>query len=93
MINADRSACPKTRSTSPHPGELRRLGPDEILAIVEHYKPIKLTVPAWFESPAMRDLIDPGVAQMMDEAFALDLADDQPTGRRGLARLLPSGRP
>ena len=29
----------------------------------------------------------------MDEAFALDLADDQPTGRRGLARLLPSGRP
>jgi type IV secretory pathway TraG/TraD family ATPase VirD4 len=36
------------------PRELRRLGPDEILAIVEHYKPIKLTVPAWFESPAMR---------------------------------------
>ncbi|WP_344806728.1 hypothetical protein, partial [Microlunatus ginsengisoli] len=63
-----------------------------ILAIVDHYKPIKLTVPAWFESPAMRDLIDPAVAQMMDEAFALDLADDQPT-RRGLARLLPSGRP
>jgi hypothetical protein len=41
----------------------------------------------------MRDLIDPGVAQMMDEAFALDLADDQPTGRRGLARLHPVGRP
>ncbi|GAA3605791.1 type IV secretory system conjugative DNA transfer family protein [Microlunatus ginsengisoli] len=75
------------------PGELRRLGPDETLAIVDHYKPIKLTVPAWFESPAMRDLIDPGVAQMMDEAFALDLADDQPTSRRGLARLLPAGRP
>jgi type IV secretory pathway TraG/TraD family ATPase VirD4 len=35
------------------PGELRRLGPDEILAIVEHHKPIKLTVPVWFESPAM----------------------------------------
>jgi type IV secretory pathway TraG/TraD family ATPase VirD4 len=75
------------------PGELRRLGPDEILAIVEHYKPIKLTVPVWFESPAMGDLIDPGVAAMMDEAFALDLADDHPPGRRGLARLLPSGRP
>ena len=41
----------------------------------------------------MRDLIDRGVAQMMDDAFTLDLADDPPTGRRGLARLLPVGRP
>lgn len=74
------------------PAEIRRLPPDEMIAIVDHHKPMRLVVPAWFESPAMRQLIDPGVAKMMDEAFTVDLADDQPDTRRGLARLLPTGR-
>ena len=78
------------------PGEIRRLPPDEVIAIVDHYKPLRLVIPAWFESPVMRELIDPGVAKMMDDAFTVDLADDQPdtrpSSRRGLARLLPSGR-
>ena len=75
------------------PAEIRRLSPDEVLAVVDHYKPLRLTVPAWFESSQMRELIDPGVAKMMDDAYAVDLADDPPTGRRGFGRLLPSGRP
>lgn len=75
------------------PAEIRRLPPDEVIAIVDHYKPMRLVIPAWFESPAMRELIDPGVVKMMDDAFAVDLADeDEPDTRRGLARLLPSGR-
>jgi type IV secretory pathway TraG/TraD family ATPase VirD4 len=74
------------------PAEIRRLAPDEVLAIVDHYKPIRLSVPAWFESPAMRGLIDPGVAAMMDEAFAVDHGDHRQAARRGLARLLPTGR-
>lgn len=75
------------------PGELRRMAPDEVLAIVDHYKPMRLTVPAWFESPAMRALVDPDVAKMLDDAFAVDLAeDDEQSPRRGLSRLLPSGR-
>jgi type IV secretion system protein VirD4 len=58
------------------PGELRRLRPDEVLAIVNHHKPMKLRVPAWFESPQMRALIDPEVAQLMDAAFAADSVDE-----------------
>ncbi len=74
------------------PGELRRLDSDEVLAIVDNHKPMRLRVPAWFESQTMRDLVDPGVAKMMDEAFATDLAIDDRAGRRGLSRLIPSGR-
>ena len=74
------------------PAELRRLPPDDVLAIVEHYKPMRLRAPAWFESPAMRRLMDPGVVEMMDRAFAVDHGDDQLAARRRLGRLLPSGR-
>ncbi|MFP5283816.1 MAG: type IV secretory system conjugative DNA transfer family protein, partial [Actinomycetes bacterium] len=74
------------------PAELRRLNPDEVLAIVEHHKPMRLVAPAWFEAPEVRRLVDPAVAKMMDEAFAVDHGEDQPA-RRGLGRLLPSGRP
>ncbi len=74
------------------PAELRQLAPDEVLAIVNHNKPMRLRVPAWFESAEMRRLIDPDVADMMDTAFAVDLGEDRRTSRRSLTRLLPSGR-
>ena len=57
------------------------------------YKDVAEFVEMCTEPAQMRHLIDPGVAKMMDDAYAVDLAEDPPTGRRSFARLIPSARP
>lgn len=52
---------------------------------------MKLRVPAWFESPQMRTLIDPEIAQLMDAAFAADSVDeDDPATRRPADTMPPA---
>lgn len=64
------------------PGELRQLYSDEVLAIVTNYPPMRLWVPARFESDDIRAMIDPDVAAAMDEAFGEDETPEGLTKRQ-----------
>lgn len=68
------------------PEAIREMSADHAIIISSRHKPMMLTVPGWFEEPALRKLIDADVAAEFDRQFA------RPHRRRGRKLIAQAGQ-
>lgn len=52
------------------PSWLRRMPGGTALVVTGPHKPMRVTLPGWFEDPELRAMVDPDVAAAFDERFA-----------------------